>query len=201
MAGTEAQSGYAPVGDLSMYYEISGDGRPTILLHGAYQTIDTIGPLLPGLGETRKVIAVEQQGHGRTADIDRPLTYEQMADDTAAAVRHLGIDAADLVGYSMGGAIALQVAIRHPALVRKARRRVRDVQERRHARRGARHVPLDHARALRRDPDRGRVPPDRAQARRLPEAGREAHATRHDGLRRPGRSPPPFALPRSPRPR
>jgi pimeloyl-ACP methyl ester carboxylesterase len=65
------------------------------------------------------VIAVEQQGHGRTADIDRPLTYEQMADDTAAAARHLGIDAADFVGYSMGGAIALQVAIRHPALVRK----------------------------------------------------------------------------------
>jgi pimeloyl-ACP methyl ester carboxylesterase len=119
MAGTEAQSGYAPVGDLNMYYEISGDGRPTILLHGAYQTIDTIGPLLPGLAETRKVIAVEQQGHGRTADIDRPLTYEQMADDTAAAVRHLGIDDADFVGYSMGGAIALQVAIRHPTLVRK----------------------------------------------------------------------------------
>jgi pimeloyl-ACP methyl ester carboxylesterase len=119
MAGTEAQSGHAPVGDLSMYYEISGDGRPTILLHGAYQTIDTIGPLLPGLAETRKVIAVEQQGHGRTADIDRPLTYEQMADDTAAAVRHLGIDDGDFVGYSMGGAIALQVAIRHPALVRK----------------------------------------------------------------------------------
>jgi pimeloyl-ACP methyl ester carboxylesterase len=100
-----------------MYCEISGDGRPAILLHGAYRTIDTIGPLLPGLAETRKVIAVEQQGHGRMADIDRPLTYEQMADDTGGGGPAPGMDDADFVGYSMGGAIALQVAIRHPALV------------------------------------------------------------------------------------
>ena len=119
MAGTDARTGYAPIGDLDMYYEIHGSGRPLILLHGAYMTIDLMGPILPGLAKTRQVIAVEQQGHGRTADVDRPLTYEQMADDTAALIRHLQIDNADVVGYSMGGGIALQLAIRHPAAVRK----------------------------------------------------------------------------------
>src|SRR5918995_1036391 len=110
---------YAQVGDLSMYYELHGQGRPLVLLHGAYMTADTFGPLLPGLAKTRQVIVPEMQGHGRTADIDRPITYEQMADDTAALVRHLDIENADFVGYSMGGAIALQVAIRHPEVVRK----------------------------------------------------------------------------------
>lgn len=119
MPGTDAQTGYAPVGDLEMYYEIHGSGPPLILLHGAYMTIDMMGPILPGLAGTRRVIAVEQQGHGRTADVDRPLTYEQMADDTAALARHLEVDTADVVGYSMGGGIALQLAIRHPALVRR----------------------------------------------------------------------------------
>lgn len=119
MSATGTQTGYAPVNDLEMYYEIHGSGRPLVLLHGAYMTIDMIGPLLPGLAETRQVIAVEQQGHGRTADVDRPLTYEQMADDTAALIRHLNIDAADIVGYSMGGGIALQLALRHPELVRR----------------------------------------------------------------------------------
>jgi pimeloyl-ACP methyl ester carboxylesterase len=119
MATTDAQTGYAPVNDLEMYYEIHGEGRPLILLHGAYMTIDLMGPIVPGLAETRQVIAVEQQGHGRTADADRPLSYEQMADDTAALVRHLEIDEADFFGYSMGGGIALQLAIRHPELVRR----------------------------------------------------------------------------------
>lgn len=119
MATTDARTGYAPVDDLNMYYEIHGSGRPLLLLHGAYMTIDLMGPILPGLAKTRQVIAVEQQGHGRTADVDRPLTYERMADDTAALLRHLEIDSADVVGYSMGGGIALQLAIRHPALVRK----------------------------------------------------------------------------------
>jgi pimeloyl-ACP methyl ester carboxylesterase len=116
---TEAQTGYAPVGGLNMYYEIHGRGRPTLLLHGAYMTIDLMGPILPGLAKSRQVIAMEQQGHGHTADVDRPLVYEQMADDTAALVRHLQIDKADVVGYSMGGGIALQMAIRHPDLVRR----------------------------------------------------------------------------------
>jgi len=119
MATTDPQTGYAPVNDLNMYYEIHGQGRPLVLLPGAYMTIDQMGPILPGLAKTRQVIAVEQQGHGRTADVDRPITYEQMADDTAALVRHLGIDNADFFGYSMGGGIALQLALRHPELVRK----------------------------------------------------------------------------------
>ena len=110
---------YAPANDLSMYYEVHGEGPPLILLHGAYLTAETMGPLVPGLAETRQVIVPEMQGHGRTADVDRPLTYEQMADDTAALARHLELEQADLVGYSMGGGIALQLAFRHPALVRR----------------------------------------------------------------------------------
>ncbi len=119
MADTSAQTGYAPVNGLQMYYEIHGAGQPLVLLHGAYMTTEGFGPLLPTLAATRRVIAVEMQGHGRTADVDRPLTYEQMADDTAAALRHLEIDEADVFGYSMGGGVALQLAIRHPDLLRK----------------------------------------------------------------------------------
>ncbi len=110
---------YAPANDLSMYYEVHGEGPPLILLHGSYLTAETMRPLVPGLAETRQVIVPEMQGHGRTADVDRPITYEQMADDTAALARHLELEQADLVGYSMGGGTALQVAIRHPALVRR----------------------------------------------------------------------------------
>jgi pimeloyl-ACP methyl ester carboxylesterase len=119
MTTTDPKTGYAPVDDLGMYYEVHGQGRPLVLLHGAYMTIDMLDPLLSGLAETRQVIAFEQQGHGRTADIDRPLTYERMADDTAALLRHLAIDDADIVGYSLGGGVALQLAIRHPGAVRK----------------------------------------------------------------------------------
>ena len=110
---------YERVGELSMYYEVHGSGEPLLLLHGAYMTIDMMAPLVSGLAEVRQVIAVEQQGHGRTADIDRPITYEGMADDTAALVRALGVERADVVGYSMGGATALQAALRHPDLVRR----------------------------------------------------------------------------------
>ena len=119
MPGSDVRTGYESIGDLDMYYEIHGAGAPLVLLHGAYMTIDTMGPILSGLADNRQVIAVEQQGHGRTADVDRPITYEQMADDTAALVRSLEIGSADFVGYSMGGGIALQLAIRHPELVRK----------------------------------------------------------------------------------
>ncbi len=119
MPGGDAVTGYAPVNDLDMYYEEHGSGRPLVLLHGAYMTIESMEPLLSGLAASRRVIAAEQQGHGRTADADRPLSYEQMADDTAALMRYLEIEDADIVGYSMGGGIALQLAIRHPALVRK----------------------------------------------------------------------------------
>ena len=110
---------YAPVNDLSMYYEVHGEGPPLILLHGAYMTAEMMGPLAAGLAEHRQVIVPELQAHGRTADVDRPLTYEQMADDTAALLRHLEIEQADVVGYSMGGGAALQLAIRHPELVRR----------------------------------------------------------------------------------
>jgi pimeloyl-ACP methyl ester carboxylesterase len=110
---------YAPVGELRMYYETHGSGRPAILLHGSYMTIELMQPLLSVLARTRQVIAVEQQGHGRTADVDRPVSYEQMADDTAAFIRHLELDEADIVGYSMGGGIALQLALRHGDLVRR----------------------------------------------------------------------------------
>jgi pimeloyl-ACP methyl ester carboxylesterase len=119
MASTEMRTGYASVGDLEMYYEIHGRGLPIVLLHGAYMTIDLLGPIVPELAKTRQVIAVELQGHGHTADIDQPLTYEQMADDTAALMRTLEIQPADVFGYSMGGGVALQLAIRHPGAVRK----------------------------------------------------------------------------------
>jgi pimeloyl-ACP methyl ester carboxylesterase len=119
MGSTNTQTGYAPVGNLSMYYEVHGSGEPLVLLHGAYMTIEMMGPLLSGLAESRQVIAVELQGHGHTADVDRPLTYEHMADDTAGLLRHLELESAVLVGYSMGAAAALQLAIRHPSAVRK----------------------------------------------------------------------------------
>src|SRR5918995_3173839 len=119
MTDAAPQTGYAPVNGLEMYYEIHGTGQPLVVLHGAYMTIDYMGEVVPGLAKTRQVIAVELQAHGRTADVDRPLSYEQMADDVAALLHHLGIEQADVFGFSMGGAAALQVAIRHPEVVRK----------------------------------------------------------------------------------
>ncbi len=119
MAATEVRTGYAPIGDLTMYYEIHGRGRPLVLLHGAFLTIDLMGPILHALASSREVIAIELQGHGHTADVDRPLTYEQMADDTAALIRTLGNEPVDVLGYSMGGGVGVQLAIRHPDVVRK----------------------------------------------------------------------------------
>ena len=120
MSNTPARTGYAPVNGLQMYYEIHGTGQPLVLLHGAFSAIGTsFGKLLPGLAQTRQVIAFELQAHGRTPDIDRPLSLEQMADDVAAALRHLGIERADIFGYSMGAGVALHVVIRHPDVVRK----------------------------------------------------------------------------------
>ncbi|MBD0354401.1 MAG: alpha/beta hydrolase [Rubrobacteraceae bacterium] len=119
MTDADPRAGYAPVNGLEMYYEVHGTGQPLVVLHGAYMTIGTMGEVVPGLAEARRVIAVELQGHGRTADVDRPLTYEQMADDVAALIGHLGIEQADVFGYSMGGGVALQVAVRHPEVVRK----------------------------------------------------------------------------------
>lgn len=114
-----SKGSYASVNGLNMYYEIHGTGRPLVLLHGALSSIETsFGKLLPFLAKTRQVIAIEQQAHGHTADIDRPLTIEQMADDTIALLRHLGIEKADILGYSLGAGIALQIAIQHPDMVR-----------------------------------------------------------------------------------
>ncbi|MCU1315345.1 MAG: lipolytic enzyme [Candidatus Acidoferrum typicum] len=116
---TVVKTGYAPVNGLKMYYEIRGAGEPLILLHGGVVGITMFGPNLDVLSQKRKVIAVELQGHGRTADIDRPLSYEAMADDIAPLMKYLGIERADVMGYSLGGGVALQTAIRHPVLVRK----------------------------------------------------------------------------------
>ncbi len=116
---TEAvQTGYADVNGLSMYYEIHGTGEQLVVLHGAYMSIDLMGELITSLAETRQVIAVEMQGHGRTADIaDRPFSYEQLADDVAALMVEIGVEKADVLGYSLGGGAALQMAIRHPEKV------------------------------------------------------------------------------------
>jgi pimeloyl-ACP methyl ester carboxylesterase len=111
--------GYADVNGLDMYYEILGTGDPVVLLHGAFMSTGSMEGLATALARTRQVVAVDLQGHGRTADIDRPLSYEQMADDVAGLVRHLGVEQTDVFGYSMGGGAALQVAMRHPELVRK----------------------------------------------------------------------------------
>jgi pimeloyl-ACP methyl ester carboxylesterase len=119
MANIAERTGYAPVNGLRMYYEVHGTGRPLVVLHGSFMTIELMGKLIPELARSRQVIAVEFQGHGHTADIDRPVTYEQLADDTAALMRHLGISNADIYGYSLGGGVALQMAFRHPQLVRK----------------------------------------------------------------------------------
>jgi pimeloyl-ACP methyl ester carboxylesterase len=111
----DAGGKYAEVNGLKMYYEVHGTGRPLVLLHGAFGWANAY----PQLAKNRQVIAVELQGHGHTADIDRPLTVEQMADDVAALLKHLKIEQTDLFGYSMGGNVALGVAVRHPQLVRK----------------------------------------------------------------------------------
>jgi pimeloyl-ACP methyl ester carboxylesterase len=113
-------TGYAPVNGLKMYYEIHGSGEPMVLLHGAFMAISgDWNDWINELSKTRKVIAVEMQGHGRTADIKRDITYENLADDVAGLLGFLKIQSADIVGYSLGGGVAIQCAIRHPEKVRK----------------------------------------------------------------------------------
>jgi pimeloyl-ACP methyl ester carboxylesterase len=119
-AAQAPKTGYAPVNGLKMYYEIHGQGDPVVLLHGAFMTITNNWPeMIPELSKTRQVIAVEMQGHGRTADINRDFSYENLADDIAALLDYLKIKQADVLGYSMGGAVAMQLGIRHPEKVRK----------------------------------------------------------------------------------
>ena len=113
-------TGYAPVNGLEMYYELHGEGRPLVMLHGNLSTIGVdFGGIIPSLAKGRQVIGVEQQAHGHTADIDRPLRIRLWADDTVALLGHLGIGQADVFGYSSGSAVAMQLAIEHPELVGK----------------------------------------------------------------------------------
>lgn len=119
---TAPTTGYATVNGLRMYYEIHGSGGtiPLLLLHGGLFNIDLqFGELLPSLAESRQVIATDFQGHGRTNDIDRPLTCAGLADDVVGLLNHLGIGRVDLFGFSVGGGVALNLAIKHPELVRK----------------------------------------------------------------------------------
>ena len=117
---TPAESGYADVNGLHLYYEVHGQGAPLVLLHGSYMTIPlNWSHFIPLLAQHRQVIAMEMQGHGHTRDIPRPFSYEGMADDVAGLLQHLHIAQADLLGYSMGGGVAFQFAVRHAARVRR----------------------------------------------------------------------------------
>jgi pimeloyl-ACP methyl ester carboxylesterase len=112
-------AGYAPVNGLQLYYEIHGAGRPLILLHGGLGATEMFAGMLPLLAANRQLIAADLHAHGRTADIDRPLTCQAMADDIAALMKHLGIAQADALGYSLGAGVALRTAIQHPSLIGK----------------------------------------------------------------------------------
>jgi pimeloyl-ACP methyl ester carboxylesterase len=118
---TEAKGAgaYAEVNGINLYYELHGTGEPLVLLHGGLGASEMFGPALERLAEGHRVIAVDLQGHGRTADVDRPIRLETMAEDIAALMDHLGIERADAVGYSLGGGVAFQLAVRHPDRVRR----------------------------------------------------------------------------------
>jgi pimeloyl-ACP methyl ester carboxylesterase len=115
-----ADSGYIPVNGIKVYYEVYGQGRPVVLLHGAFYTIEmNWGKLIPELSKTRKVIAIEMQGHGHTPFSDRKLDLATMASDVEGVMDHLKVDSADIVGYSMGGSVAYQLTIQSPKRVKK----------------------------------------------------------------------------------
>lgn len=113
-ADTKGVGSYAEVNGLNLYYETRGSGRPMILLHGGLGSGEMFGPILPTLADNHQVIAVDLQGHGRTADIDRPIDHRLMADDIAALIDHLGLERPDLVGYSLGGGVAFHTAVKYP---------------------------------------------------------------------------------------
>lgn len=110
---------YADVNGIKLYYEIRGSGQPLVLLHGGLGMIEMFGPNLDALAKGRRVIAADLQGHGRTADIDRPISTEAMSEDIVALMKYLKIDRADVMGYSLGGGVAVHLALRHPELVKK----------------------------------------------------------------------------------
>lgn len=115
-----AQSGYSEVNGINMYYEIYGEGKPLVLIHGGGSTIETsFGRVIPLLSKDRQLICVELQAHGRTGDRDTPISFEQDADDVAALLKNLGVEKADMLGFSNGGNTVLQLAIRHPQLCNK----------------------------------------------------------------------------------
>ncbi|HJQ09761.1 MAG TPA: alpha/beta hydrolase [Gemmatimonadaceae bacterium] len=118
-SGTAPTGHRVPVNGMSMYYEVSGQGDPLIVLHGAYMNIPAMGAIIPALAKNHRVYALEAQGHGRTTDIDRPITYPNLADDVAAFMDAVGLKKADVFGYSMGAGTGLQLAIRHPDKVNK----------------------------------------------------------------------------------
>jgi pimeloyl-ACP methyl ester carboxylesterase len=119
LAEAQAAGQRVAVNGMQMYYEVSGQGEPLIVLHGAYMNIRSMGAIIPRLAARHKVYAVELQGHGRTTDINRPITYQNLADDVAAFMDAVGLPKADVFGYSMGAVAGLQLAIRHPARVNK----------------------------------------------------------------------------------
>src|SRR6266566_3154315 len=116
---TKGTGQYAEVNGINLYYETHGSGRPLVLLHGGLGSGEMFGPVLPTIAERHEVVVVDLQGHGRTADIDRPLDVRLMAGDIAALIDHLGLAAPDVVGYSLGGGVALQTAAKYPAKVRR----------------------------------------------------------------------------------
>jgi pimeloyl-ACP methyl ester carboxylesterase len=119
LANAQAVGNRVKVNGMQMYYEVSGQGDPLVVLHGAYMNIPTMGAIIPRLAKTHRVYAIEFQGHGRTTDLDRPITYPNLADDVAAFMDAVGLQKADVFGYSMGAEVGLQLAIRHPAKVNK----------------------------------------------------------------------------------
>jgi pimeloyl-ACP methyl ester carboxylesterase len=116
---TRGLGAHAEVNGINLYYETHGTGRPMILLHGGLGSGEMFGPILPALGEKHQLIVPDLQGHGRTADIDRPIDERLMADDIAALIDHLGLEKPDLIGYSLGGGVAFHAAVKHPDKVRK----------------------------------------------------------------------------------
>ena len=119
MTTNRPKSGYAPVNGIELYYEIHGEGKPLVLLHGGFMAIEMFGPVLTALAEGRQVIGVDLQGHGRTLPFDRPMTWANVATDIAELIKWLGYDKADVMGYSMGALTALRTAIDHPEVINK----------------------------------------------------------------------------------
>ena len=118
-AAAQGAGSRVDVNGMQMYYEVSGEGTPLVVLHGAYMDIPSMGAIIPKLAETHKVYSLEFQGHGRTTDIDRPITYQNLADDVATFMDAVGLEKADVFGYSMGAGAGLQFAIRHPDRINK----------------------------------------------------------------------------------